>query len=72
MTRATVVLVAALAIPLAGCAWSGKPKAAVIPAPPQPAAPAPAPEPLSIPQTRVDLPPPQPLDPAAVVTAAPV
>jgi len=70
MRRAKVVLVAALAIPLAGCLLSGKPKTvAATPAPPVPAAPAPPPEPLSIPQTQVNLPAPQPLDLAALVTA---
>ncbi len=73
MRRAKVVLVAALAIPLAGCLLSGKPKTvAATPAPPVPAAPAPPPEPLSIPQTQVNLPAPQPLDPAALATAPPV
>ena len=49
---------AALAIPLAGCLFSGKPKTvAAAPAPPVPAAPALPPEPVSIPQTDVYLPP---------------
>jgi len=62
-----------MTIPLAGCLLSGKPKTvAAAPAPPQPTAPAPPPEPLSIPQTRVDLPPPQPWNPEALNTAPPV
>jgi hypothetical protein len=72
MRRAKVALVAALAIPLAGCVWSGKPKTvATVPAPPMPAAPAPPREPLSIPQTHVILPAPQPVNPEALVTAPP-
>jgi hypothetical protein len=70
MRRVEIILVAAMAVPLAGCALGGKPKPApVVPAPPQPVAAAPAPQPLSIPQTRVDLPAPQPVDPEALVTA---
>lgn len=57
MTRAKIVLVALMTIPLAGCLLSGKPKtASATPAPPQPVAPAPPVEPLSIPQTQVELP----------------
>jgi outer membrane biosynthesis protein TonB len=67
MRRVKVVLVAAMVIPLAGCVFGGKPKAvAAAPAPPKPASP---PEPLSIPQTRVDLPAPQPVKPEALNTA---
>jgi hypothetical protein len=73
MRRAQVVLVAVMTIPLAGCLLSGKPKTvAATPAPPQPSAPASPPEPLSIPQTRVDLPDPQPVDPKALEPAQPV
>jgi hypothetical protein len=73
MRRAKVVIVAALAIPLAGCLFSGKPKTvAAAPAPPVPAAPALPPEPVSIPQTDVYLPTPQTFDPAALATAQPV
>jgi hypothetical protein len=69
MRHAQLILVAAIAIPLAGCVLSGKPKpVAAAPAPPQPAAPAPPPEPLSIPQTQVQLPAPQPLNPDALNT----
>src|ERR1019366_1289973 len=68
--KATALLTALLSILLAGCELRGKPaKSAVPPAAPKPvasAAPAPAPLPaLSIPQTRVELPKPQPVDPAA-------
>lgn len=66
MTRAKILLVAAITIPLAGCLLSGKPKTiAALPAAPQPSAPAPS-EPLSIPQTDVQLPAPQKLEPGAL------
>jgi hypothetical protein len=68
--RASIILVAALAIPLGGCILAGKPKATPpAPAPVKPAAPAPAPEPLSTPQTDVHLPPFQQVDPDALVPA---
>jgi len=70
MTRAQVLLVAVLAIPLAGCVLGGKPKTvAAAPAPPRPAVPPLPPEPLSIPQTQVELPAPQTLNPDALITA---
>ena len=73
--KATALLTALLSILLAGCELRGKPaKSALPPAAPKPvasAAPAPAPLPaLSIPQTRVELPKPQPVDPAALETEA--
>jgi len=73
MRRAMVVLVAAMAMVLAGCVLSGKSKAMpATPAAPQPPASAPA-EPLSIPQTQADeLPPRVPLDLEALRTAQPV
>jgi hypothetical protein len=72
MRRAKVVIVAALAIPLSGCLFSGKPKiVAAAPAPPVPPAPALPPEPVSIPQTDVYLPPPQPVNRAALATVPP-
>jgi hypothetical protein len=72
MRPAEVILVAAMAISLAGCVTAGKPKpVAAVPAPPQPVVAAPAPQPLSIPQTRVDLPAPQPVNPQALATAPP-
>lgn len=59
MKGVKVVLVAVLAMSLAGCILTGKPKTP----PPTPAPPVPAPttppEPISIPQTQVTLPPPQ-------------
>lgn len=73
--KATALLTALLGILLAGCAARGSPaKPAVPPAAPKPAVnPAPAPpppSPLSIPQTRIELPQPQPVDPAAFATEA--
>jgi hypothetical protein len=69
--KAKVLLTALLSIVLAGCTLRGKPKAVLPPAAPKPAAtpaPPPAPPPpLSIPQTRVELPKAQPVDPAALV-----
>ncbi len=70
------LLTALLCIVIAGCSLRAKPaKTAVTPAAPKPvAAPAPAPAPagpLSIPQTNVELPSPQPVDPAALATEAP-
>jgi hypothetical protein len=72
--RATqAILAACMAISLAGCVLRGSPKtAAAVPAAPKPVAsapPAPPPPPLSIPQTNVELPKPQPLDPEALITA---
>ena len=74
--RATeAILAACMAISLAGCVLRGSPKtAAAVPAAPKPVAsapPAPPPPPLSIPQTNVELPKPQPLDPEALITAPP-
>jgi len=72
MKRAQLALVAAAILPLAGCVLSGKPKpVAATPAPPQTAAPAPPREPLSIPQTNVELPPPQEIKPDALNTVTP-
>lgn len=72
MRGAKVILAAVLAMTLVGCLTSGKHRTvAAAPAPPQPApvaaAPAPPPEPLSVPQTQVQLPPPQPIDPEAML-----
>jgi hypothetical protein len=69
MRVSEALLILAVGIGLSGCAR--KPKTASLPpAPPKPAAPAPAPppEPLSVPQTNVHLPPPQPLTPEAIAT----
>jgi hypothetical protein len=74
MKRTEAILVGCLAISLAGCALRGAPKTAnAIPPVPKPAvAPPPAPpQPLSIPQTNVALPEPQPLEPAALETSPP-
>jgi hypothetical protein len=70
--KAKALLTVVAGIVLAGCSLRGKPaKTAIVPAAPKPVvAPAPAPPPpaLSIPQTRVELPKPQPVDPAALAT----
>jgi hypothetical protein len=72
MRRAKIILVAALALFLAGCILKAKPKTiARPPAAPQPAAPAPAPEPLSIPQTQQQLPQEQTWNPDALRKAEP-
>ena len=65
------IAAALLALATAGCFLSSKPKAALPAVPvPTPSAPvAPPPEPLSVPQTRVQLPPPQPLNPEALAPA---
>jgi hypothetical protein len=71
--KATALLTALLGILLAGCSVRKPAKAVAPPAAPKPVAaapPTPAP-PLSIPQTRVALPAPQPLDPAALVAEPP-
>src|SRR5512133_3538290 len=65
------LLIVAFALGLSGC-FLRKPKANTPPPPaaktvPTPA-PAPPPEPLSVPQTNVYLPPPQPLTPEAIAT----
>lgn len=71
MRRVKIILVAAMAISLAGCILGGKPKpVASSPAPPQPA-PTPPAEPLSLPQPHPDLPPVQPFDNQALKTAPP-
>ncbi len=67
--RVEALLAAAMALSLCGCIFRPKPKTvAAPPAPPQPVAAAPAPplQPLSIPQTRVELPAPQPVSPDAL------
>lgn len=62
MRRVAAILVAAMAIALAGCAARAK-------QPPLPPAPAPPAAPLSMPQTQVDLPPAQAVNPDALTTA---
>jgi hypothetical protein len=76
MKPSEAIVGAALAISLAGCVVRGTPKTAAVPATPQPAAPAapapePPPQPLSIPQTEVQLPPAQPLSAEAMATLQP-
>lgn len=75
MKPAAAILTAGLAMLLAGCLVRGTPKTVqAAPAAPKPAvAPAPAapPPPLSIPQTHVELPPPQPLTDEALATTQP-
>ncbi|MBS1856380.1 MAG: hypothetical protein JST11_13520 [Acidobacteria bacterium] len=71
MKLAPACIAAGLALMSAGCVVSGKnaKNAAATPAAVKPAAapaPAPPPQPLSIPQTQVELPRPQPVDPAAL------
>src|ERR1035438_2768748 len=70
--QAKALLTVVAGIVLAGCSLRGKPaKSAVVPAAPKPVvAPAPAAPPpaLSTPQTRVELPKPQPVDPSALIT----
>jgi hypothetical protein len=70
--KAKALLTVVAGILLAGCSLRGKPaKSAIAPAAPKPVvtpAPAPPSPPLSIPQTRVELPKPQPVDPAALAT----
>src|ERR1035437_5854211 len=61
------ILAAALAMALAGCAARAKPQLPAAPAPPVPQA-----QPLSVPQTQVELPRPQPFNPDALATAPPV
>ena len=66
------VLLAGLALWLGGCAKHPKVVSAATTQPPKPAAPPPAPPaPLSIRQTEVQLPPPQPLTPEALATTQP-
>jgi len=66
------IAAALLALGTAGCSLHSKPAVVPPPAPaPAAAAVAPPPEPLSAPQTRVKLPPAQPLDPEALALAPP-
>jgi hypothetical protein len=69
------IVAVALTISMAGCVLTGKPKTTAAAVPPQPQPPAqpkaaPPAEPLSIPQTQVQLPPPQPVNQDAL-TAVP-
>jgi hypothetical protein len=75
MKPTEVILIACMAMFLAGCILRGAGKnAKAVPPAPSPIAiapPAAPPPPLSIPQTNVELPKPQALDPEALVTVAP-
>jgi hypothetical protein len=75
MKTARTILVLTLSFWLAGCVLRGNQQTAKnTPPPPLPAAkpePAPVRAPLSIPQTQVELPPPQPIDPEALEAAQP-
>jgi hypothetical protein len=75
MRRVEAILAVALALLMAGCVLSGKPKTvAAVPPQPQPAAQpkaTPPPEALSIPQTQVQLPPPQPVNQEALAVSTP-
>ncbi len=67
MKIAYAILTSVIAISFSGCIIGNKPAAVVTPAAPQPAPPPPAPpaaapQPLSLPQTTVQLPPEQPFD----------
>lgn len=62
MRRVETILVFALAIALAGCVTGGKPPVVQAAAPPAPQ------QPLSVPQTQVQLPPEQPVNPDALAT----
>lgn len=74
MKRVAAILIAAWSLWLCGCVIGNKRQTAKAtpPAPPPVVAPAPQapPAPLSIPQTQVELPAPQPIDPAALATSS--
>lgn len=77
MRKAPACIVAIVSVVASGCVMSGKTAKPVTPAPVVakpvvPPPPAPPPEPLSVPQTQVELPRPQEVDPAAFATDAPV
>jgi hypothetical protein len=72
MKHCVLIAAAFLTMAMAGCSLRGKPNTAVPAAPVPAAASAAAPsEPLSVPQTHVHLPPPQALDPQALVPPPP-
>jgi hypothetical protein len=71
MSWRTVAVMAMLAVILSGCGLRGRRTVAAAPVPPPPPPAVAVHEgPLSVPQTAVKLPPPQPLDPRALETAA--
>src|SRR5579885_1234331 len=77
MKPTAILAVAGLLISMAGCSLRGTPKTVATPPPPKPVSvvkPQPPPpeipsEPLSVPQTRVSLPSPQAIDPAALAVS---
>jgi len=72
MRFGTAILVIAAAVSLGGCSLKKQPQTAkAAPPPPKPAPPAKPPELLSIPQTNVDLPPPQVIPADALPPAEP-
>jgi len=72
MGRVEAIIGVALAISMAGCAVMKPKTPAIVAAPPLPATPSNLkPEPLSIPQTQVELPPFQPVNPDALTTVQP-
>lgn len=75
MRRVEAILAVAMALSLTGCVLRGKPRTAsalpVLPKPVSLPTPAPPSGPLSVPQTRVELPPPQPLSADAVASTQP-
>jgi hypothetical protein len=72
MRRQQVIAAAVMALALCGCVLRKKQSARAVPPPPKPAsAPTPAQRQLSVPQTQVVLPPPQPVAPEALETAPP-
>jgi hypothetical protein len=73
MKRLEIILAAALAFLTSGCAIPGKPRVVAAapapnPTPPPPTPPSAPPAPLSIPQTNVELPAPQPISAEALAT----
>ncbi|HTS25980.1 MAG TPA: hypothetical protein VMH81_08895 [Bryobacteraceae bacterium] len=75
MRRVEAILATAIALGSSGCVLKRKPQTvAAAPAPPKPVS-LPTPEPprtdLSVPQTNVELPPPQPVNPDAIASAEP-
>jgi len=72
MRIGTAILAIAAAISLGGCSLKKQPQIAkAAPPPPKPAAPPKPAEPLSIPQTNVELPPPQQIPPDALPPVEP-
>jgi hypothetical protein len=72
MRLGTAILALAATISLGGCSLKKQPQTAkAVPPPPKPVPPAKPPEPLSIPQTNVELPPPQLIPPDALPPAEP-